>query len=138
MTDLLAYLLDSLTSLASTLSTSVYLERAPENATFPYITWSLSNSFEMERREDYIMDVNIWENRLTSTTMTQADRLLDKIDGNGIGLSPSGLNRRRYYAANKPAVRLYRIGKQMIPDPDEAILRRRLRYRCIVFDTTSS
>lgn len=139
MNVLLAYLFDSLTSLASTpVAANVYLERAPEDASFPYITFSLSNSFEMERREDYIMDVNIWENRLTSTSMTQADRLVRQIDGNGIGLAPSGLNGRRYYAANKPATRLYRIAKQMIPDPDEAILRRRLRYRVTVFDTSSS
>lgn len=137
MKALLTYLFDSLSSVATT-SYSVYSERAPEDAAFPYITFRLSNSFAVEDREDYLLDVDVWDNVQKSTDPTRIDTLTRRIEGNGNRAAPTGLDGRRYYATGYPAVRLYKEAKAMLPDPDEAIQRRHIRFRAIVFDATSS
>jgi hypothetical protein len=140
--DLLAFLFDSLTTtLSPTTSASgpaVYLEQADEDATFPYVTFRLSNSYEVESREDYTLNVDIWDSAIKTTDPTYIETLVRQIDGNGDRKSPTGLNGLKYYSTGKPAARIYRQAKAMLPDPDEAIRRRHLRYRVIVYDTTSS
>ena len=142
MVNLLAFLFDSLTSNASP-STAyvvpVYLERAKENVTFPYVTFKLSYSYEHEDREDHSLDVDIWDNAITTTDATMIDQIERSIDGNGDRKSATGLNGLKYYTSTgKLAARIYREHRQMLPDPDEAIRRRRLRYRVISFDATTS
>ena len=143
MKALVAYLFDSLTTLAnattSYASVGVYLERAKENSTFPYITFKLSYSYANEDREDHMLDVDIWDNSLTSTDPTWMERLERQIDGNGTRSTASGMDGRKYYTSTGGlAARSYREHRLMIPDPDEAIRRRRLRYRVISFDATTS
>ena len=144
MRALVAYLFDSLTTLANATTSyatvGVYLERAKENVTFPYITFKLSYSYELEDREDHMLDVDIWDNAITSTDPTWMERLERQIDGNGDrSTSASGMNGRKYYnSTGELAARVYREHRLMLPDPDEAIRRRRLRYRVITFDATTS
>jgi len=140
LTDLVSFLFDCLTTTlspsSSAIGPTVYLEQAPEDAVFPYVTFRLSNSFELEDREDYTCVVDIWD--ANSTAPTEIESLVRQIDGNGDRFDPSGLNGLKYYTSTGIAARIYREAKAMVPDPDEAIRRRRLRYRVIVYDTTSS
>lgn len=136
------YLYDSLTtavSLATTSSIGIYLERAPETADFPYITFSLSGSRELEAREDHFLDVDLWENIVLTTDPTFLDVLERAVDGNGSRSTASGLDGLKYYSSSENlAARIYRETRLMVPDPDEAIRRRRLRYRVLTFDATTS
>lgn len=136
------YLFDSLTTLANpstSYSVGVYLERAPEDADFPYVTFKLSYSYANEDREDHMLDVDLWDNAITSTDPTVFDALERRIDGNGSRSTASGMDGRKYYSSTgKLAARSYREHRLMLPDPDEAIRRRRLRYRVISFDATTS
>ena len=135
MMDLVAYLFDCLTSNLPS-GTGVYLERAPEDAAFPYITFHVSNSYEMESREDYILDVDIWDNHLTATDPTAIDTLVRSLDGDGDRFNPTGVNGTKYYGSDgKLAARLYRQAKMMVPDPEEGIRRRRIRYRVSAYAT---
>lgn len=141
MKALLSFLLDELTTTlnpTTSVGPAVYLEQAPPDATFPYVTFRLTNSFELERREDYLMTVDVWDNIKTSTDPTRIDQLVRIIDGNGDITTPTGLHRLQYYSTSNPTARIYREAKSMVPDPDEAIRRRHLRYRVITYDTTSS
>lgn len=141
MKDLVSFLFDSLTTiLAPTTSggPAVYLEQAAPDADFPYVTFRLSNSFELERREDYQLLVDVWDNVDKSTDPTYIDSIVRIIDGNGDITSPTGLHRLQYYSTTKPTARIYREAKSMVPDPEQSIRRRHVRYRVIVYDTTSS
>jgi len=115
------------------------LERAPESADFPYVTFKLSYSYANEDREDHMLDVDLWDNAITSTDPTVFDALERRIDGNGSRSTASGMDGRKYYnSTGRLAARSYREHRLMLADPDEAIRRRRLRYRVISFDATTS
>jgi hypothetical protein len=134
MNDFLAPLFDAISSCATT-SYKVYLERAEGDVAFPYVTFSLPFSVAQPGyREDFQLAVDVWHNA-PSTTL---EALVDRIDGNGVMNTPSGLNRRKYTAANAPSFYINRVGRAMVPDPDEKIHRRRLTYRVSVYNTTSS
>ena len=133
MTDLVTYLFDTLTTHLPS-GIGVYLEQADPAADFPYVTFRISNSYEMEDREDYTLDVDIWDNHLTSTDPTEIDNLVRFLDGDGDRFAPTGVNGTKFYdSSGKLAARIYRQAKAMVPDPDEAIRRRRIRYRVIVY-----
>ena len=141
MKALVSSLFDYLTTtLAPTTSggPTVYLEQAPPTATFPFVTFRLTNSFEIERREDYQMTVDVWDNMEQSTDPTYIDTLVRQIDGNGDIFSPTGLHRLQHYSTTTPSFRIYREAKWMVPDPEPSIRRRHIRYRVVTYDTTSS
>jgi hypothetical protein len=114
-------LIDLLTAIQSKLSnvtTKAYLEEAPSNTVFPYITYKLtsSNSPYENNLEEFILEIDVWDNQSDTTALETLATNIDielqrsmKIQGN----------------AN---VRFYRVSRLMIPDTDETIRRRQLRY----------
>lgn len=94
-----------------------HLEQAPEGTAYPYITYNLPNSNEQEFREDFILEVNIWDK---SSDTTALETLTDNVD--------KKINRLKYIDENMQ-VSFYRINRMMIPDPDPNIRRRELRYQ---------
>jgi hypothetical protein len=134
LNDLYAAIFDAISTCATT-STAVYLERAKPDATFPYITFALPFSVSQPgTREDFNLAVDIW----STSNSTSLEALVDRVDGNGVIGTPSGLNRRKHVAANTPSFYLNRVSRMMVPDPDETIRRRRLTYRVSVYDSSSS
>ena len=113
MISLLTYIYNQLKLVHS----NVYFEQAPENATFPYIVFKLPNSTENEAREDFILEVDIWDNNSDTTTL---ETLTNNID--------TQLNRTHHTETNV-VCSIYRINRLMIPDPDPNIRRRQLRYQ---------
>ena len=137
MIQLLRFLFDAISTAANPsteYAVGVYLDRAPEDADFPYITFRLAYSYEQEAREDHMLDVEMWDNAITSTDPTVFDALERRVDGNGDRFAPTGLNGRKYYG-NGIAARVYRLHRLMLPDPDEGIRRRRIRYRVSAYDS---
>lgn len=98
----------------------IYLESAPQGATFPYVVYALPTSDENERREDFILEINIWDKPVDGSTVS-LQTLSDQID--------QELNRLVFIDhVNDWLARFYRINRLMIPDPDSTIRRRQLRY----------
>lgn len=118
MIALLKYLKDTITGVHA----RSYLEEAPEDLSgtrpaFPYVVYSLPTSNEVEHREDFILEINLWDYGADTTALEELTQNMD-----------DALNRKHYLATGLLVV-IYRINRMMIPDPDPAIRRRELRYQ---------
>jgi len=101
-------------------SNDVYLEQAPSNADFPHITYSLSNSIDQETREDFILEVNVWDSCQNHNTV-ELEEITNDIY--------NGLDEWKYNDGDMQ-ISVYCDNIAMVPDPDEKIRRRRLTYTC--------
>ena len=114
MMDMLEFITDTLKSAAA----RVYLEKAPEGTDFPYVTYRFPTSNEAEFREDFILEVNLWDHGEDTTAL---EELTEDVD--------EALNRTKHLTATADMqLSVYRINRMMIPDPDPKIRRRELRY----------
>lgn len=95
----------------------VHLELAPQEEQYPFIVFRLPSSVENEQREDFIVEVDIWDNSADTTALENLTSAVDK-----------ALDRLRF---NNTQVQtcLYRMNRLMVPDTDPQIRRRRLRYQ---------
>lgn len=117
MINFLTYIYGKLSSVAD----RVKLEKAKQSTPFPYVTYKLPTSTEEGHREDFILEVDIWDNNSNTFNLEQLTTSIDK-----------ALNRETYIDSNIQ-VSIYRINRLMIPDTDETIRRRQLRYQCKVY-----
>lgn len=116
-------LLTNLFSKLTAIHPRTYLETAPPKSQFPYVVFSLPTSDESDYREDFILEIDIWDNKPLDTTMVET--LTDNIDK---ALNRSFVNTTDFqYSA-------YRMNRLMLPDPDENIRRRQLRYQIKYYD----
>ena len=112
-----------------TKATRVYYQNAPEDATFPYVTFSLASSIEDYQREIFTLNVDVWDNSEATTTL---ETLVGDIDGDGAISSATGLHRKHFYSANVQ-FDAYRATRLTIDDEDERIKRRQLVYNLYVY-----
>ena len=113
MVPLMQYVVQQL----KTVHNRVYLEQAPDDPVFPYVVYQMPTSNEMENREDFSIEVNIWGNSLDTLEIEQLTSNIDR-----------RLNRLSHYDNGFQTI-LYRINRMMIPDPEPSIRRRQLRYQ---------
>lgn len=107
-------------AILSAIHPRVYLERAPQEGTFPYVVYNLpSSSMGADHREDFILEVDVWDRPEDGSTLAM-QQIADAIDA-----ALDGLVVR---AGGNWVARVYRIGRFMLPDPDLEIRRRQLRY----------
>lgn len=105
-----------------TVTARSYFDIAPQNTVFPYVTYRLPSSNDLDgdpngNREDFILEVDIWDNILDTTRLeTLAQQIDDEFQ-------------RTYVNNANVAVHFYRLSRLMIPDTDQSINRRQLRYR---------
>jgi hypothetical protein len=119
-------LLTVIYNLLCAITTRVYLETADKGVIFPYVVFKIPNSSDADgnpngNREDFILEVDVWDN-LGDTT--RLEDLTTSID--------AALQRTHNYNTSV-AVSIYRLSKMMIPDPDKNIRRRQLRYRLATY-----
>lgn len=106
-----------------TLTSSIYEYRALSTATFPYIVYNvLSDS----KRNDSnglseILEIDIWDNKLDSIRL---ENLVDSIEN---------LFNNYYYSDVKLSIKFDKDTRLSIPDEDENIIRRKLRYIVITY-----
>lgn len=96
-----------------------HLEEAPQNEPFPYITFRFMPSIEDFEREIFPLEVNVWGNDPNTTDL---EEMSDKID--------HLLHRFKYYEKNILQTSMYRVNRDMVPDPDPGIRRRMLLFHC--------
>ena len=109
-----------------TLCDRVYHERATETTAYPYIVFTLSDSFELEgNREDFDVEIDVWG--LSSNTV-ELETLVGNIDGDGSLTNPTGLHRKLIYDNGVLSAKLYRDRRLVITDEDVRIRRRQLKY----------
>jgi hypothetical protein len=110
----------------------VYFEEAPQERNinqFPYVTFWLPTSLEAFQREDFNLEVNVWDLEMRSDyDPDDIDSITNSIDGDGGIKSPTGMHRYKVYTPDVLQVRFYRANRLMIPDPDPMIKRRQLVY----------
>ncbi|MDQ0417922.1 hypothetical protein J2Z48_002106 [Croceifilum oryzae] len=99
----------------------VYLEWTPQDTPYPYVVYQIPNSSEVNRREDFVLEINVWD-RLPepSGSTVRLQMLADQMD--------QQLNRLIYTDESGWTVRFFRMSRLMLPDPDPSIRRRQLRY----------
>jgi len=109
----------------SAASGRVYFETAEDEATFPYAVYRLPTSTSIGNndyaRQDFILEIDVWDN---VPDATRIETLADRID--------VAINNQRV-RTNLVALKIYRIGRLNIPDPNSDIRRRQLRYRVATY-----
>ena len=96
----------------------------PEPPVWPRITYWIPNSNLEENREDFILEVDIWDHgpdTIDLETKTQA--VLAKLN-------------RRIIANDDLITRIYALNRLMLDDPDAEIRRRQVRFLCKTYPTT--
>ena len=115
MTELHKYVFETL----SAINSKCYLEKAKDSAVCPYIVFRFPTSVDDFQKEDFILEVDVWDN-LSDTTRLEA--LVTSID--------TALHSLKYYESGVLQTCIYRLNRLMLPDPDEKLRRRQLRYIC--------
>lgn len=103
----------------SNVADRVYLEKAPQGATFPFVTYRIQDSLNDNEncREDFLFLVDIWGKQDNTTTIEDLQY--------NIGLE---LNRFVYSASTSITFHSYLVNRLMLLDPDESIKRRQLQF----------
>jgi hypothetical protein len=97
---------------------NVYNEKAPDNAVFPYATYSLitSNTYDESERKDIILSVDIWDNKDDTTAL---ENLTDNVS--------NALNKNKVSSSTLKA-NIYLDGRFELQESDKQIRRRQLRF----------
>jgi hypothetical protein len=78
----------------------------------------MPTSTETENRDDIILEIDIWDNMADTTRLETLTTTID-----------NSIHRSKYIDSNLQ-VSFYKINRLQIPDSDETIHRRQLRYQC--------
>jgi hypothetical protein len=105
-------------------SYSYYSGQVPENASYPYAHFSFDQSNDVEGREDFIMNVQVWDKNYGSSDV---DTLMNAID--------QKLNRSNYHSTGINFT-IYRINRMSLPSDDE-FQGRELKYLVKAYLTTT-
>ena len=119
-------LIESTKTLIRSVHERSYFEKAPQrdpatglSPAYPYVTFVFPSSNAVFRREDFILEVDLWGNDPDTTALEELTSAVDAV-----------LDRKMVFIKNELAVRFYRVNRSMIPDPDDRLRHRQLRYEC--------
>ena len=126
--------LEAIITKLKTVHARVYLEQAPEEIEdpitgavtppeFPYVTYKLPGSSDTEVREDFILEITIWDDDPDTEVLEQLTHDIDTAFKNFHYVDPGMV-----FCAS-----FYRLFRGMIPDPDPSIRRRELRIQVQVY-----
>lgn len=89
-----------------------------DNPIFPYVIFKFPTSSMVDAREDFIFEVDIWDNNPDDTTAleTLTTNISNALD-------------YKLFATDDLATNIYKINQLQIPDPDETINRNQLRFQ---------
>jgi len=111
-------LIKAVLDLIGGVSPRLYYDVAPEGAVYPYIVFRFPTSATEYQREDFLLDISIWDKQLDSTAVETLATSINNI-----------LDRAKIHTA-QVTTSIYLDGRYTLPDPDTMIRRRLLRYTC--------
>jgi hypothetical protein len=100
------------------LHSRVFFYAAPDNAVMPYVVFDLPNSVDSGTLENFVMDIDIWDDKNDTTAL---ETLADKID--------MELHKKAILVVDSVGIVLYRSNRLVIRDDDTRIRRRRYAYQ---------
>jgi hypothetical protein len=101
-----------------TLHNRVYFQVAPDDALYPYVVFDLPNSVDSGSLENFVLDVDIWDDDTDTTTL---EALANTIDSN--------LHKHTFVISDVLGCAIYRDGRLTIVDDDPRIRRRKYIYQ---------
>lgn len=96
----------------------VYVEERDKNFRYPYILMNLVTSNDDERKENFVLEVDVYEN-LSKQDTKRLEDLADKVN--------KAFKFKRLVGSDFHC-RLKRINRINVPDPDPNVRRRQLRF----------
>jgi hypothetical protein len=108
----------ALQTLLKTVHARVYYQTAPDTAVFPYLVFDLPNSVDSGTLENFILDIDFWDD---DTNTTALETLADSVD--------IILHRKTLLITDKMCMAIYRDNRLNVSDDDPRIRRRRYTYQ---------
>ena len=102
----------------------VYYRTVPDTTVFPYLVYDLPNSTDDGTLEQFILDVDAWDDTNGDTTIVEI--LIDSAD--------KSLHRKTITVGNNLAVTFYRENRLTLTDDDPNIKRRKYIYQVRTFE----
>jgi hypothetical protein len=100
----------------------VYRRKAPSDAQYPYAVFKLPTTTSYSDREDYILEVDIWDNENAWTQVEDIERITEITSNIDKAIS-------KLQILNDTHLLIFqKINQLEIPDPDDSIRRNQLRY----------
>ena len=107
-----------------TIHPRVYYQTAPDTAVFPYLVYDLPNSTDDGTLEQFVLDVDAWDDTNGDTTIVEI--LIDSAD--------KSLHRKTIIVGDNLAVTFYRETRLTLTDDDPNIKRRKYIYQVRTFE----
>lgn len=99
-----------------------HCEEAPEAAEYPYIVFSAVRTGDDGGRQQYVLEVNVWDQGMFySRSESMMDTLEKKLH-------------QQVYSSEDFLIRIFKGRRQNIPDPDNSIKRVREQFEMYVFE----
>lgn len=102
--------------------TGAYYERAPQEATYPYAVFSARRTGEIDGRQAYVMEINVWDQH---QHYSRAENIMD------------GMERKlhqRNCLTDRYLIRIFRGPRQTVEDPDRDIKRVREQFEMYIYE----
>ena len=111
--------------------TRVYFEEPPKKPTYPYVVYDLPNSVDDGSLENFVLDVDGWDDNQDTTAL---ETIMAAIDGDGKKLNPSGLHRKTIIIPDVLSITFYRENRLALRDEDPSIRRRKIIYQARTYE----
>ena len=101
---------------------SAHYEDAPETATYPYLVFNLPNSIDSGTLEQFVLDVDGWDDDTNTTTL---EALMYSVD--------QALHRRSIISGDL-GLRIYRENRLVLDEKESRLRRRKYIYQIRVYE----
>jgi hypothetical protein len=109
---------ESIKAILNTLHARVFYNDAPDDAIYPYVVFNLPNSIDSGTLENFVLDVDVWDDNSDTTDL---ETLIGNID--------SQLHKKSVVIDNKLGFVIYRENRIPLDDEDVRIKRRKYVYQ---------
>jgi hypothetical protein len=108
----------TINTLLKTLHPRVFFQIAPDTAVMPYIVFDLPNSVDLGTLENFVLDIDVWDDNDDTTTL---ETLINTID--------IELHKKAILITDKVGIVIYRNNRLTLTDDDPRIRRRKYIYQ---------